>query len=184
MISDPGRSWSHLPENHHVPVADDFDPQVTQLCLDQLFSHFLDRERGEQTVQEVALQNGWLGGGISFNQPFRRGAVRWSEQIGHKHECPVFRVAPDYSPQRLRLVQVMEEITGQNRVVGFSRQTCFRDKGLRQFDSPGEVGTTAQRLARGLASAKRMTTSAAPQPRSSTVPLGGRSGKISWNSVT
>ena len=54
-ISDGGRSPSHPPENHYVPVADDFNPQVTQSGLDQLLSHFFDRERGEQTVQKVAL---------------------------------------------------------------------------------------------------------------------------------
>src|SRR6184192_1924946 len=45
----------HPTENHYVPVADDFNPQVTQLGLDQLFSHFFDGERGEQAVHEVAL---------------------------------------------------------------------------------------------------------------------------------
>jgi len=37
-----------------VPIADLFNPQATELGLDQLLPHFFDRKRGEQTIQEIA----------------------------------------------------------------------------------------------------------------------------------
>src|SRR5437016_4894127 len=100
-----GQRLRYFTENQEVAIADDFDSQVIQFGVGQLFLDFVRRKRGQQAVVEVPPQDRRLIGRVLPDESFRPGASGGSEKVGHENARSRFRVASNAVPEQHRVVE-------------------------------------------------------------------------------
>src|SRR6266404_975895 len=115
-FSDKGQWSRHFTEDDEVAIADDLDAELIQTGAGQLIFDLGGRERRQQAVVEIPLQDRRFGRGIFSDQGLCPGAAGWPEEIGHEDEGSLFCIAAHTIPKRVRVVEVMKEIVRQDHI--------------------------------------------------------------------